>query len=384
MPYLCRLSNANSIYCTVKPITKHIAPRCFSYIFLQHCFSSLLTNCWLFPPQFSYWLSASHVIDLQECYQKVSSSAFWSSFLHSRQNCQHTHLIAYVSHFYLTSMTSICLKVAPPLVREKRTCLKVATTLVRKPHRKCWTCPQIWTLSRVTTASRMNIWTLSCAGMLYSMCTARSVVTLTPLWWTKTKCQMTHLNFKMMNCKCHHHELCKIFAPCANVCTAEVQFPACQRWCHPCDVPACPRGRGETWSAHRCLLSQVHLQHPHTRTAEAILAMRLGVVPCCLRRSNALDAPVHPWLPLLWKVRRHLPLTDTHANPARLFHPLRPHPNAHREPACQVIPGQNWTQVGIPSDWTWATWTSALTARFNSDNVSLKTMMSPVVMKMTH
>ncbi len=71
MPYLCRLSNANSIYCTVKPITKHIAPWCFSYISLQRCFSSLLTNCRLFPPHFSYWLSASHVIDLQEWYKNT-------------------------------------------------------------------------------------------------------------------------------------------------------------------------------------------------------------------------------------------------------------------------------------------------------------------------
>ncbi len=71
MPYLCRLSNANSINCTVKPITKHIAPQCFSYISLQCCFSSLLTNCGLFPPHFSYWLSASHVIDLQERYKNA-------------------------------------------------------------------------------------------------------------------------------------------------------------------------------------------------------------------------------------------------------------------------------------------------------------------------
>ena len=215
------------------------------------------------------------------------------------------------------------------------------------------------------------------------MCTARSVVTLTPLWQTKTKCQMTPLNFKTMNCKCHHHTLCKIFAPCTNICTAEVQFPACQRWRHPCNVPAHRRGWGETWSAHHCLPSQVHLWRPHTRAAEAILATLLGVVPRHLRHSNALDAPVCPWLPLLWKVRQHLWLSDTHADPARPFRLLRPCPNAHCEPAHQVIPGQNWTQVGIPSDWTWATWTSALTARFNSDHVSLKTMTSPVVTKMT-
>ncbi len=180
----------------------------------QLCFSSLLTKCQLLPEHY-YWLSAAHVSDLQKRYKR-------------RQIC------AQVSLFYCTSTES--------------TCLNSTHSLARKPLRSCWTCQQIATWK----ANLKFTQTLFCAGIIQSMCTARSVVTLTPLWRKKLHCPTTPMNLQTMKHKGHHHGICNIFVCSANVCTVGVHYPARPnprpRRRHPCTVPARRRGLTSTGS----------------------------------------------------------------------------------------------------------------------------------------
>ena len=229
----------------------------------QLCFSSLLTKCQLLPEHFGYWLSAAHVIDLQKRYKR-------------RQIC------AQVSLFYCTSTES--------------TCLNSAHSLGRKPPRRCWTCQQIATWKANLKFTR----TLFCAGIVQSVCTAGSVVTLTPLWQKKLHCPTTPMNLQMMKRKGHHHAICNIFVRSTNVCAVGVPFPARPnprpRRRHPCAIPACRRGLTRTCSVCRCLPSPVLLRRPQTRVAQHILATLLSAAPCRLCRANVPDAPVRPCL----------------------------------------------------------------------------------------
>ncbi len=97
-------NTAFSAHCA-KPITGHIAPPCFSNIFRQHCFLSLIKTCQILPQLSQYCLPISHMIEPHKCYKKVWYRNGFSFLEEIPTDSQTTHRATFTFLFYFNEVS---------------------------------------------------------------------------------------------------------------------------------------------------------------------------------------------------------------------------------------------------------------------------------------